>query len=196
MKTIITISFLIASAIASQLSFASGNLNVSVSKLENRKAMLEVSNTADKVFEISILSPMGEKIYSHQTKGMSAEFKKSFDFSNLEEGIYKLSVKTEGGSKEQMITIGRDVISYGEEVTKTDPFFSYRDGQLNLSFLNHHNETMNIYLYEKGELIFEKNLANETSISKGFNLANLNKGDYQVVFAAGDEIYEYEVIKE
>jgi hypothetical protein len=196
MKTIITISFLIATAIISQTSFAGGNLNVAISSLENRKAMLEVSHNDDKAFEIEILNPMGESIYYHQTNRMSPEFKKNLDLSSLEEGIYRLSVKTDGGSKEQLITIGKDGISYGEEKMKTDPFFSYKNDQLNLSFLNHHNESMNIYLYQKGELIFEKNLANESSISKGFDLGKLRKGEYQVVFAAGEEIYEYKLTRE
>jgi len=196
MKTITAISFLIASAIVSQSSFASGNLNVAVSNLENRKAMLEVSHNADKVFEISILNPMGESIYYHQTSEMSTEFKKSLDLSRLEEGTYKLSVKTDGGAKEQMINIGRDGISYGEEKMKTDPFFSYKNDRLNISFLNHHNEAMNIYVYEKGELIFEKNLSNDSSISKGFDFVKLRKGEYQVVFAAGEEFYEYELTRE
>jgi hypothetical protein len=196
MKTITAISFLVASALVSQLSFASGNLNVAVSNIENRKAMLEVTHNDGETIEISILNEMGESIYYHETTRISPEFKKSLDFSKLEEGTYKLSVKTVGGAKEQMITIGRDGISYGEEKMKTDPFFSYKNDQLNISFLNHHNETMNFYLYEKGELVFEKNLSNESAISKGFDLAKLRKGEYQVVFAAGDEIYEYELTRE
>jgi hypothetical protein len=196
MKTIITSTFLIASAMVSQLSFASDNLNVEVNNLENRKAMLEVSHNDDKVFEVNIFNPKGESIYYHQTNAVSSEFKKKLDFSKLEEGIYKLTVKTDEGSKEQMITVGQDGISYGPERTKTDPYFSYKNDQLNLSFLNHHNESMNFYLYENGELLFEKNLSNESAISKGFDLSKLRKGEYQIVFAAGDEIYEYKLKRE
>ena len=195
MKTIISISFLIGATLLPLLGIASGNLYVSMSNVGNRKATLEISHIDDKVFEVSIVDEMGQLIYNHQTNESKPEFNKRFDFSGLEEGTYKLSVKADGGSKEQMITIGRDGISYGKEITKTDPFFSYKNDQLTLTFINHQNEMMKIFLYEKGELVWEKDLDSALSISKIFDLANLNRGEFKVVFGAGEEIYEYKLVR-
>jgi hypothetical protein len=196
MKTIIAISFLIASAIFSQISFASENVKVGMLPMDDGKALLEVSHNSIQNFGISILNPMGETIYSHETKGESANFKQKYDFSRLEEGIYKVRVKIEGGSTEQMMTINKNGIQMGESIIKTDPFFSYKNDMLTLSYLNHNSNPMSVHLYEQGNLVWEQKLVDSFAVSKGFNLAKLNKGDYQVVFASGDEVYEYQLTRE
>jgi len=177
MKTIITSSLLIASMGASQFAFATENLNVEVSMVENRKALVEVSHDSGKLFEISIINPIGENIYFHQTGEISSEFRKNLDLSQLDEGTYKLRVKSEGGSKEQLINIDKSGISYGEEITKTDPFFSFKNNRLNLSFINHRVKPMNIYVYNRGELVFEKQLDKKVSISRAFDFSNLKNGE-------------------
>jgi hypothetical protein len=195
MKTIITSSLLLASVLGSQISFASENLNVEIINVENQKALVEVSHDAGQSFEINIFNPDGENIFTHETSEFSTEFKKKFDFSRLDEGTYKLSVSTEGGSKEQMMTIDQNGISYGKEITKTDPFFAFKSDMLKLSFINHQNESMKIYVYGNNELIFEKNLSNEMTLSKAFDFSKLKNGEYEVVFAAGNDVYEYSLMK-
>jgi len=196
MKTIIAISFLAASALVSQLSFASGNLKVNVLPLDEGKAKLEVSNNLVQSFEISILNQMGEMVYYHETDGNQSAFKKTYDFSNLEDGVYKVEVKIDGSSNEQLLSINKGTVLLGESVYKTEPFFSYKNNTLNLSYLNHNSENVSLHLYEDGKLVWEKELDNTLTVHKGLSMAKLKKGVYQIVLASGNEIYEFEFTRE
>jgi hypothetical protein len=196
MKTIIAISFLIATALVSQLSFASGNLKVNILPMDEGKAKFEVSHNLVQRFEISISNPMGDMVYYHETEGEQAEYKKTYDFSNLEDGVYKVEVKIDGSSNEQLLSINKGNVQLGESVYKTEPFFSYKNNTLNLSYLNHNNENVSLHLYEDGKLVWEKELDNTLTVHKGLSMAKLKKGDYQIVLASGNEIYEYEFTRE
>ncbi len=196
MKTIIAISFLAASALVSQQSFASGNLKVNILPLDEGKAKFELSNNLVQSFEISILNPMGEMVYYHETQGEQAEYKKTYDFSNLEDGLYKVEVKIDGSSNEQLLSISNGQVQLGESVYKTEPFFSYKNNKLNLSYLNHNSETMSLHLYEDGKLVWQKELDNSITLHKGLNMEKLKKGEYQIVLASGNEVYEYEFTRE
>jgi len=196
MKTNILFSFLIGATLLPVLGFSSENLNVSIRNVESRKAVVEVTNKAEKAFEVTIVDEMGQSIYSHKTNEIKPGFNKKFDFSGLEKGEYRLSVKTDGGSKEQIITIGADGITYGKEITKSDPFFIYNNDRLTLSFINHQNEMTKFFLYENDELVWEKDLNSASLIKKGFDLSNLPRGQFKAVLTAGDEVYEYELSRQ
>lgn len=196
MKTIIAISFLAASALVSQQSFASGNLKVNVLPLDEGKAKFEVSHNLVQSFEISILNQMGEMVYYHETDGDQSAFKKTYDFSSLEDGMYKVEVKIDGSSNEQLLSINKGKVDLGESVYKTEPFFSYKNNRLNLSYLNHNSENMSLHLYEDGKLVWQKELDNSIVLHKGLSMEKLKKGDYQLVLASGNEIYEYEFTRE
>lgn len=192
MKTIIGMSFIFGTVLLSQLSFAGGNLSIAVSNMESKKALVELSNPSLTSFEISIVDNAGETIYYKEINEKQNELAKRFDFSNLENGTYTMKVKTDDGSKEKSIMVNGKSVEFGEEITRTDPFFSYKNDQLKLSFLNHHNESTSLHLYEKGELIWTSDLQNSSVIQKGFDLSKLNSGYYQAVLASGNDVYEFQ----
>lgn len=124
MKTIIAISFLIVTTLLSKSSMASGTFLVNLVPQTEEMALLEISNNDGQKYEISILNAQGDLVYFHETKEASRNFNRMFDFSQLEHGDYKVEVKIEGASNEQLITINKKGIVVGNSSKKTDPFFN------------------------------------------------------------------------
>lgn len=193
MKTIIAIGFLVAYTLLSQVTFASGNLKVNVLPKAEGRALLEISNNAEQKVEISILNSEGDLVFYHETETEHTEYNRTLNFSKLEHGIYKMIVKADGASNEQMLNVGRHGIAVGKIVEKTEPIFSFKDNQLRVSHLNHNLDDMILYVYRNRELIWEKGMGNMFSLTVGYDLTKLDKGNYQVVFASGGETYEYDL---
>jgi hypothetical protein len=195
MKTIIAISFLIVTTLLSKSLLASGTFVVNLVPQTEEMALLEISNNDGQKYEISILNTQGDLVYFYETKEASRNFNQMFDFSQLEHGDYKVEVKIEGASNEQLITINKKGIVVGNKSKKTDPFFNYKDNILSLSYLNHNIDEMSMNIYQKSNLIWETKMDAEFVLHKGFDLSKLKNGEYSVVFSAGNEIYEYDLTK-
>lgn len=195
MKTIIAVSFLIVTTLMSQLSLASGTFLVNLVPQTEEMALLKISNNDGQKYEISILNSMGDLVYFHETKEASRNFNRMFDFSQLEHGDYKVEVKIEGASNEQLMTINKNGIVVSNSSKKTDPFFNYKDNVLSLSYLNHSIEEMSMNIYQKSNLIWETKMDAQFVLLKGFDLSKLKRGEYTVVFSAGNEIYEYDLTR-
>ncbi|MDP2888771.1 MAG: hypothetical protein Q8P34_07345 [Bacteroidota bacterium] len=195
MKTIIAISFLIVTTLMSQLSLASGTFLVNLVPQTEEMALLKISNNDGQKYEISILNSMGDLVYFHETKEASRNFNRMFDFSQLEHGDYKVEVKIDGASNEQLMTINKKGIVVGNSSKRTAPFFNYKDNVLSLSYLNHSIEEMSMNIYQKSNLIWETKMDAQFVLHKGFDLSKLKRGEYTVVFSAGNEIYEYDLTR-
>lgn len=195
MKTIITISFFIVATLLSKSSMASGTFVVNLVPQTEDMALLKISNNDGQKYEISILNSLGDLVYFHETKEASRNFNRMFDFSQLEHGDYKVEVKIEGASNEQLVTINKKGIVVGNPSKKTDPFFNYKDNILSLSYLNHNIEEMSMNIYQNSNLIWDTKMDAQFVLHKGFDLSKLKNGEYTVVFSAGDEIYEYDLTK-
>ncbi len=192
MKTIITICLLVSVSLISELSLASGNFKVNIAPKSESKALMEISNNVEQKYEISLSNSSGEVLYRHKTKGEHSKLNKVFDFSKSDYDTYRLIVKLDGESTEQLLTVSETGILVGEPIKKTDPFFSFNDNMLILSFINHNQEDMSINIYSGEELIWGQKLKNTPKINKGFDLSKLDTGNYSVVFATDTEFYEYE----
>ena len=191
MKTIITLSLLIAVSLFSEITMASGNFRVNVALKSESKTLTEISNNSEQKYEITISNLAGDVLYHHEAKGEKAESAKIFDFSDSEYGVYEVKVKLEGESNEQLVTVTRDGVEVGEIVRKAEPIFTFNDNLLTVSFLNQNEEAMKLNVYLGGNLIFAKKLNDSASLKKKFDLSKLDKGEYEVVFTSGENDFEY-----
>src|SRR5450759_4184169 len=139
MKTIKTISkltMLFAFVAIANTLMASGNLKVNILPLTSEKAVVAISNTSASNFKISIANDRGENIYYKETVADSKDYRKVFDFSNLEDGNYKLTASIDGLTSERSFKIDKKDIAVGKEKTEMEPYFAYKEGVLVLSYLN------------------------------------------------------------
>ena len=193
MKTFRTITTMIALTVIANIALATGNLRVNILPLTSERAVVAISNDAESKFQISIEDSRGGVVYFKETEGSMTDYRKVYDFSQLETGDYKLVVSIDGVKGERNFSIDHNEISVGKAKLLEAPFFSYKNDVLRLAYLNGEGEKMNLYIYTNGELVYKKALENTFSVNEGLNLSKLSAGEYQVVLASGDETYNYTV---
>ena len=194
MKTIKTISkltMLFAFVAFANTLMAAGNLKVNILPLTSEKAVVAISNTAAANFQISIANDKGETVYYKETGADNKDFRKVFDFSNLEKGDYKLSVSIDGLMAERSFKIEDKNISVGKEKSMLEPYIAYKDGILKMSFLNFSEENLSLNLYDKNNLIYSKEIGNKFNVNEGYNLSKLDKGSYSVILSSNSNSYTY-----
>jgi hypothetical protein len=194
MKTINSISkvtMLIAFVAFANTLMATGNLKVNILPLTAEKAVVAISNTAAANFQISIANEKGEVVYYKETDADSKDFRKVFDFSNLDKGDYKLSVTVDALTTERLFKIESKNIAVGKEKSILEPFFAYKDGVLKLSYLNFPEEDLSLNFYDRDNLVYIKEIGSKFNVSEGFNLSKLEKGTYSVVLSSNEKSYTY-----
>ncbi len=196
MKTIKTISkltMLFAFVASANTLMATGNLKVNIVPINSETAVVAISNAEASNFQISIANNKGEVVYYKETDSASNDYRKVYDFSELENGDYKLSVTVDKMTTEREFSIKNQNIAVGKEKNRIEPFFAYKDGILKLSYLNFSEEKLSLNFYNESELIYTKAIGDDFSVQEGYNLSKLNKGVYSVVLSTNDKSYSYNV---
>src|ERR1035437_303963 len=194
MKTIKTISkltMLFAFVAFANTLMATGNLKVNIVPLTNEKAVVDISNAKASTFQISIANDKGEVVYYKETEDASDNYRKTFDFSNLENGDYKLSATVDQFTTVRSFKIKNKNIAVGKEKNMMEPYFAYKDGILKLSFLNFSEGNLSLNFYNNDNLVYSKELGYKFDVNEGFNLKKLDKGSYSVVLSTDDKTYSY-----
>ncbi|HEY3370361.1 MAG TPA: hypothetical protein VGK10_05895 [Prolixibacteraceae bacterium] len=194
MKTISKLTMLFAFVAFANTLMASGNLKVNIVPLTSEKAVIAISNTTASNFQITIENENGETVYYKETGSESKDYRKVFDFSNLESGAYKLTASIDGATTERSFSIDKRQIAVGKEKVSLEPYFAYKEGILALSFLNFSQESMVLNFYDRNnELVFTKEIGDSFDVNKGFDLSKLANGEYSVVLSTENRNYTYNV---
>jgi hypothetical protein len=192
MKTISKLTMLFAFVAFANTLMAGGNLKVNIVPLNSEKAVVAISTTDAANLQISIENENGEKVYYKETDAENNGYNKVFDFSNLEAGNYKLLVSTNGLSSERPFSIDKKNIAVGKEKNLMEPYFSYTEGALKMSYLNFPEENVNLNLYTNNDLVYSKTIGKKFSIVEGYDLSKLEKGKYTAVLSSRSSLYSYD----
>lgn len=192
MRTFITI---IALALVANVAVAGGNLRVDILPLNTNRAVVAISSENENQYEISIENSYGDVVYYKETEGSLTDYRKVFDFSKLEKGDYKLIASINGATSVRNFTIGSEAIAVGDMKYVSDPVFSFNNDVLRVAYLNYPGEKVNLKIYDGNELIYSKTLDDNFAVNEGMNLSKLKSGNYQVVLASGNDIFDYTVSK-
>jgi hypothetical protein len=193
MKTIKALTMTFAILVIANVAMATGNLRVDILPLTAERAVVAISNSAESNFEISIENSAGEIVYYKETEGKVADYRKVYDFSRLEDGQYTLTVNVDGATSKREFSIDSRNIAVGKLQNLVKPYFAFDNDVLRVAYLNYPGETMDLLIYEGDNLIYNKALENTFSVNEGLNLSKLKTGNYQVVLATGDQVYDYTV---
>ena len=126
---------------------ASGNLKVNVVSNEADLTVVEISNFKMSNFEIEVTDEYGEYLYEMKTKAPVNEFKKRYDFSGLEDGIYWYSVKIDKEKITKKLEIENGKVDVLEISKVVEPFFVQHDDLLKFSILNFQQEDVKLFVY-------------------------------------------------
>ena len=195
MKTIKTLSkltMLFAFVAFANTLMAGGNLKVNILPLTSETAVVAISSVDASNLQISIENENGEKVYYKETDAENKDYRKVFDFSNLERGDYKLSVTTNGLTTERNFSIDKN-IAVGKEKSLIEPYFAYKNGVLRVSYLNFPEEKVSLNFYANNDLVYSKEIGTKFNVTEGYDLSKLNKGTYSVVLSTDSKSYSYDL---
>ena len=196
MKTINTISkltMLFAFVAFANTLMAGGNLKVNILPLNSETAVVAISTVDATSMQISIENDKGEKVYYKETDGENKDYRKVFDFSNLDRGDYKLTVTTNGLTNERTFSIDNENIAVGKEKSLIEPYFAYKNGVFKVSYLNFPEENVNLNFYANNDLVYSKEIGTKFNVTEGYDLSKLEKGSYSVVLSTDSKSYTYDL---
>lgn len=193
MKTIRTIFMVIIAALTAIVATASGGGNLTVSFASGNADFteVEISNSEMSNFEIEVKDSYGYNLYKMKTKAPISEFKKRYDFSGLEDGIYWYSVKIDNEKVTKRFEVENGDVEVLNIRKSVEPVFIERNGMLNLSFLNFQKENIKFYIYADNSLITEADLGKDFVVHKAIDLSELNWGNYEIVIANNGDSFEH-----
>jgi hypothetical protein len=194
MKTTKTILAMVLAGLLGTTAMASGNLRVNIAPGNNEMADVAISNVKMSTFKIDVTDEYGEIIFSKETKSPANNYKRSYDFSRLEDGTYFFTVKVDNESTETKFDIENGEMKIIEEKKRIDPVFIMDNKQLKLSYLNFGQENTNLYVYDRNRnLVYEKDLKSGFVTQHGVDFSKAPRGNYEVVLSSGNDVHSYDV---
>jgi len=193
MKTMLKVTFLFALVAFTNIVFAAGNLKVNIVPVKAEKALVAISKLSDSNFNITIADDNGQIVYYKENSNPSENYRQVYDFSDLENGTYYLTVVSNDLTTEQQFSLSHGQITVGEEKTTLQPFFGYQAGILKCSYLNFEKDKVTLIFYKNDEQIYSKKIGRDFNIHHALNLSKLDKGEYKAVLYAGEKQFKYPI---
>lgn len=183
----------LALTVMAGFAYGSGNVRLNMNPAEADKAYVEISNATLSQFDIKVEDAYGDLIFSKKTMEPTAAYKRKYDFSALDNGSYTLTVKSEKEVNQTRFSIKNGNIEILEERKIVEPFFKMEENTWKMSYLNFPMEEVNIYVYDRSQLLFEKKIDPVFAVHEGLDLSKLAPGNYEIVITTPKEIFEHEV---
>jgi len=193
MKTTLKVTFLFAFAFLANTLFAAGNLRVNILPGDSQKALVAISTLSNSNFNITIVDEKDQIVFYQENSGPNENYRKVYDFSNLDDGTYKLTVASDNLTAERQFIKSHGKIKVGEEKTILEPLFYYEADILRCSYLNFNKEDITLHLYKNNEQIYGKSIGRDFNIQQGLDLSKLGKGNYKAILYAGAKQFEYPI---
>lgn len=156
---------------------------MSVLKADKQKALIAYKANFNTTLEVTLCNCEGEILYFKKTKNPQSEYRKVFDFSELGNGKYHVSINYGNQSLNRELTVKNNELKVGAAKRLYEPCWKVKDGKLNLSHLNVPMKNVYLNIYKKGEHVSGVNLGKQMAIQKCINVSALQKGEYEVVLS-------------
>ena len=168
-------------------------MNVISTEAENTRVSFE----SDKAYpiELTIKCDDGTILYYWKSKTPKEKLDRDFDLTNVKCGKYKICLNYGEQGMYRELSVTHDGIFTGPNVQLHQPFFTYSDEKLKLSFLNTGKEDVYLNIYKDGNFITGMSLGNQLDLQRLVDLSNLEKGDYDVVLSDNFSTHHYMVHK-
>ncbi len=168
---------------------------VNILPLKDEQALITVVNEKAAYFELGIYTANGEMVYYKQTNEQLKDYSKVYDFKNLAKGKYVLSLRINDTQVTNDFEVSGNQVKIGQKKITYDPYFSFENNELKLSYLNFEQQNLKLYIYGRNGLVYEKSLGRDFSIIKGLDLSKLEKGSYNIVLNTPGKEFSYNVVK-
>ncbi|WP_319499933.1 hypothetical protein [uncultured Draconibacterium sp.] len=194
MKTIKFLTTVMALAIVA-VATAVEKPKMDIVPLSEDRAVVSILNGAEALFELSIRAESGELVYYKQAASPSLTYQKIFDFKNIEDGDYTMDLRVNDTRLIKDIKVSSKGIVVGESKMRIDPYFGFSDNVLKLTYLNFDQENLSLNIYDETGLVYESKLGQDFNIAKGFDLAALAAGEYEVILTSRNNDFTFSLVK-
>ena len=188
---VITVMMGLLLLVALTVTVKAGNTeDVRVVMLSGKKVMLKVQNPSMQQIKINITDQTNQNLYSASLPEKEA-FLKVYDLSKLPEGDYKLTLELNNKVLEKDVRIKGNESSIISEATQYLPYFSKKDNDLLVSYLNTGSNKVSVSFSNNANQFFTDTPEKQVSIQRSYSLKNLEPGQYTVELSSGDKLYSY-----
>lgn len=168
---------------------------VSLIPVDTEKAVLSVKNENAAYFELGIYTLYGEMVYYKRTNEQLKDYRRVYDFTNLAQGKYVLSLKVNDTKVTKDFEVTGTGLKVGQNKVSYDPYFNFENNELKFSYLNFDQEDLKLLIYSNNGLVYEKNLGREFNVTTGFDLSKLENGSYSIILNSPDKEFSYNIVK-
>lgn len=194
MKKLILTTVLALAVIASNTFANGGEIFVRVSKNEKT---FSVHHNAPGIMKLKIKDATGNVIYTVSAKKEKA-FAQSFDLNRVPTGNYTLVVEDTQKFSSYKIDLFKDSLMFDKANAGVifKPSVILDERLLDISMLNLNEGKTAISIYNDKDEMVHTNSSKDKQINKRFDLSQLERGQYTVLFNVGDELFNrYIVLK-
>lgn len=196
MKTIRMSAMLLLAILSTSVVMATGNLKVNFTPVNSENAVVEISNVKSTKFEIEVKDQYGDLVFYKTTNENATDYKRMYNFSYLEDGVYTLSVKIDTETNKNKFKIDNGKFEFLSEIKIAKPYFTFEDNKFKMSYLNFNQDLVNLFVYKDSEKIMDKTIDRDFAINEGLDFSKSIRGNYRIVVDAGVDLFEYEIVKE
>ena len=164
---------------------------MNVEPVTDEKVKVEFESTTPCPVEITVSQKNGKVVFYTQSEKRKCEFSKTFDFSELRDGLYKVCLNYGNQSVTREVLLDNSQVNIGPARRYFEPYYKVENDMLNVSFLNVSGKNVYLRVYKDGAFVSGANLGKEMCIQKRMDLSNLEKGKYNVVLAEALETHNY-----
>lgn len=181
--------------LASGSTMAMGIITVNVIPGKSEKALVSILDAADSKYTVELKDANDELVYYKHAKAPTMNYKKEFDFSNLENGKYTFEIKLGDDTELNKLVVNNGNVQIVDQEEQIAPFFKLNGNLLELSYLDFTNKDMKFKLYDEvtNDLVFEEKIDPEFVVEKAFDLSKLDRSKYDAVLESSDNVYNYEI---
>ena len=171
--------------------FATGNVRINP-YLDTDLSIVSIINPTESALKLKIYDTEGNLYYSKKVSGETTN-QKLFDFSYLEDGVYKIVLTGNKVNVEKKFEIENNkLISEKQNEIAEKTLFRSEDNNLFVTYLSFENKNFNLSILDSfGNEVFVESYNSEPTFSKKFNVEALPKGEYKVRLISNDKEYNY-----
>lgn len=136
-----------------------------------------------------------EKLILHEKIEKGLSYKRIYDFSELKTGRYTIV----SDSKNLQVTKKINVNENSIDVISTEyfhrPVFKLRDDVLNIIYMNRDQSIVKISIEDSKTTYYQEELPGDLLFKKSFDLQNLSRGEYTVLFEVNGYKFAHYITK-
>ena len=164
---------------------------MNVTPLSPNRAVISITNENLAYFQLSIETKTGDVVYYKESSKPLTDYKKVFDFTKIEKGIYVINLKVNDTQLSKKFQVHETGIYVGKDVLRFDPYFTFNENVLKFSYLNVDEEKFNLNIYNKQGLVYQTKLGKDVALTSGYDLSKLETGNYEVILSSFSNEFVY-----